>query len=274
MSKPSLSPHHHIRYVDSHIHLDRYTDDDAAALLERASQAGVGAFLTIGVDRASSRRAVALAGRFGTQYGVYAAVGLHPAFLSTAGTTSIDRDIEQLSILAQSSPAHIVAVGEFGLDTLDVTAALDTQLYAFATQLQLANDLGLPMVIHVQGEQAIARAQDLYAAAPARLGAVVHYFVGDLPQARRWLDLGCHISVGRPVTRQANAGLRAAIASPALPLDRLLIETDTYPLPGRVTEPAHVVTVAAEVAALKDLPIEQVAHQTTANFMRLFRLTA
>jgi TatD DNase family protein len=267
-----ISPHHHIRYVDSHIHLDRYTDDDAAALLERASQAGVGAFLTIGVDRASSQRAVALAVRFGARYSLYAAVGLHPAFLPT-GATSIDRDIEQLSILAQSSPSHIVAIGEIGLDTLDATAALDTQLYAFATQLQLANDLGLPVVIHFQGAQAIARAQELYAAAPARLGAVVHYFVGDLPQARRWLDLGCHVSVGRPVIRQENASLRAAIASPTLPLDRLLIETDTYPLPGRATEPADVVTVAAEIAALKDLPTEQVAHQTTTNFMRLFQLT-
>src|SRR5437899_9373542 len=117
--KPSLSPHHHIRYVDSHIHLDRYTDDDAAALLERASQAGVGAFLTIGVDRASSQRAVALAVRFGTQYSLYAAVGLHPAFLPTVGVASIDRDVAQLSILAQSSPSHIVAIGEIGLDTLD-----------------------------------------------------------------------------------------------------------------------------------------------------------
>ncbi|MGZ3599690.1 MAG: TatD family hydrolase [Ktedonobacterales bacterium] len=271
--KPSLSPRHHIRYVDSHIHLDRYTDDDAAALLERAAQAGVGVFLTIGVDQPSSQRAAVLAGRFGARYSLYAAIGLHPAFLPT-DAASIDRDVAQLCTLAESSPSCIVAIGEIGLDTLDATAALDTQLHAFATQLHLANDLGLPVVLHVQGEQAIARAQEHYAATSARLGAVVHYFVGDLPQARRWLDLGCHISVGRPVTRQENAGLRTAIASTALPLDRLLIETDTYPLPGRATEPADVVTVAAEIAALKDLPMEQVAHQTTTNFMRLFRLTA
>src|SRR5690242_12273580 len=139
--------------------------------------------------------------RFGAQYDVYAAIGLHPTFLFTSGIASIDRDIEQLSILARSSPAHSAAIGEIGLDTLDATAAFDTQLHAFATQIQLANDLGLPVVIHVQGAEAIARAQQRYAATPARLGAVVHYFVGDLPQARRWLDLGCYISVGRPITR-------------------------------------------------------------------------
>lgn len=268
----SLSPHHPIRYSDSHIHLDRYTNDDAAVLLNRAAQAGVGAFLTIGVELPSSQRAVALAGRFGSQYGVYAAVGLHPAFLPADDNASIDRDVTHLSILTHSSPSSIVAIGEIGLDTLDATAALDTQLHAFASQLHLANDLGLPVVIHVQGDVAIARAQEQYAATPAQYGAVVHYFVGDLSQARRWLDLGCHISVGRPVTRPESASLRAVIASPALPLERLLIETDTYPLPGRTTEPADVIIVAAGIATLKHLPREQVAQQTTANFRRLFRL--
>lgn len=271
--KPILSPHQHTTYVDSHIHLDRYTNGDAAALLRRAAQAGVRAFLTIGVDQASSLRAVALARRFGAQYGVYAAIGLHPTFLPTVDAASIDRDVAQLRILAQSSPIPIAAVGEIGLDTLDATAALDMQLHAFVTQIHLANDLDLPVVIHVQGDDAIARAQEHYAATPAQRGAVVHYFVGDLPHARRWLDLGCHISVGRPATRPENTSLRAAITSPALPLDRLLIETDTYPLPGRTTEPADVVAVATAIAALKDLPLEHVAQQTTTNFTRLFRLS-
>ncbi len=269
---PSLSPHHQARYADSHIHLDRYVDADAAALLERAAQVGVGAYLTVGVDLLASRRAISLAERFGARYGVYAAVGLHPAFLATSDARSIDRDLEQLRSVAQSSPARVVAIGEIGLDTLDAAASLDMQAHAFAAQLHLANDLALPVVIHVQGAEAIARAQALYATTPARLGSVVHYFVGDLAVARRWLDLGCHISVGRPVSRLEHAGLRTAIASADLPMQRLLVETDTYLLPGRTTEPADVVAVAAEVAALKGLPLEQVAHQTTANFMRLFRL--
>lgn len=267
----SLSPHQS-RYADSHIHLDRYADADAAALLERAAQVGVAACLTVGVDLPASRRAITLAERFGARYGVYAAVGLHPAFLATGDPRSIDRDLGQLKSVAQSSPARVVAIGEIGLDTLDATVTLDMQVYAFTAQLHLANDLGLPVVIHVQGAEATARAQALYATTPARLGAVVHYFVGDLAVARRWLDLGCHISVGRPVARLEHADLRAAIASADLPMERLLVETDTYPLPGRTTEPADVVAVAAEVATLKRLPREHVAHQTTANFMRLFRL--
>lgn len=270
---PPLTPHHQSRYVDSHIHLDRYSDDDAAALLARAAQAGVEAFLTVGVDLPASRRAITLAERFGAHYGVYAAVGLHPAFLASDDPIPIDRALEQLRLVAQSARARIVAIGEIGLDTLDAAVPLDTQAYAFTAQLRLANDLGLSVVIHAQGAEAIARAQALYATTPARLGAVVHYFVGDLAETRRWLDLGCHISVGRPVSRMEHANLRAAIASAALPMERLLVETDTYPLPGRTTEPADVVAVATEVATLKGLSLEQVARQTTTNFMRLFRLT-
>lgn len=267
------SPRHLPIYADSHVHLDRYGDEAIAAMLDRAVDVGVRAFLTIGVDVPSSRRATELAERFGPRYGVSAAVGLHPAFLSTAGAASIDQDIEQIERIAHSSQARVIAVGEIGVDTLDAAVALDTQLHAFAAQLQLANDLNLPAVIHVQGAEAIAHAQALYRATPARLGAVVHYFAGDLAQARRWLDLGCHISVGRPITREENSSLCAVIANPALPLERLLVETDTYPLPGRTTEPADVVAVAAAIAGLKRLPLEQVAHQTTGNVMRLFRLT-
>ena len=78
------SPRHLPIYADSHVHLDRYGDEAIAAMLDRAVDVGVRAILTIGVDVPSSRRATELAERFGPCYGVSAAVGLHPAFLSTA----------------------------------------------------------------------------------------------------------------------------------------------------------------------------------------------
>ena len=102
--------------------------------------------------------------------------------------------------------------------------------------------------------------------APVR--AVVHYFVGDATLAERYLELGCSISVGKPVTRAAEAALRAAATR--LPLERLLLETDTYPLPGRATEPRDVSLVCATIAALRDLTPHQVAASTTENFLRLF----
>ena len=93
---------------------------------------------------------------------------------------------------------------------------------------------------------------------------------GGLASACRWLELGCTISVGRPVTRLENIALRKA--AEAIPLERLLLETDTYPLPGRTTKPANILQIAEAVAALKHISLETVAEQTTANFSRLLRI--
>jgi len=136
----------------------------------------------------------------------------------------------------------------------------------------------VPLILHQQGQsaelhcQAILQKMRQKRGQAARLGipVIVHYFVGDLPGATRWLDLGCALSVGKPITRPENAALREAVA--AIPLERLLLETDTYPLPGRTTEPAHLLQIAQAVADLKHLPIETIAEQTTVNFCRLLRV--
>jgi TatD DNase family protein len=80
--------------------------------------------------------------------------------------------------------------------------------------------------------------------------------------------LGCHISVGKPVTRPDRVELRKAVRR--IPLDRLLLETDTYPLPGRTTEPRDVVEICRAVAELHGVSFEEVAEATTANYLRLF----
>jgi len=98
-------------------------------------------------------------------------------------------------------------------------------------------------------------------------GAVLHYFVGEAELARRALDLGLFLSVGKPVTRVENEHLRRAVAT--VPLDRLLLETDSYPLPGRTTEPADVGLVAMAVARLLGRPVETIAEVTTANLLRM-----
>jgi TatD DNase family protein len=263
--------------VDSHVHLDRYTDAQCAAMLDRAAAAGVRALLTAGMDEASSRRAIALAQRFGTSHGVVAAVGWHPAALPAraaapeALATTIAASLAQLLAAA---PAQVVAIGEIGLDTVEGRAPLAIQAGVFRAQLRLAHDRGLPIVLHIRGADAIEPAQRMLATAGIGAGMVVHYFTGGLVEAQRWLALGCHISVGRPVTRATEAALRAAIASPDVPLARLLLETDTYPLPGRRTEPAAVAGVAAALAALKHLPASEVARRTTINFRDLFLRTS
>lgn len=255
-------------FADSHVHLDRYTDEEVAALLLRARQRGITRFLTVGVDLASSERAILLARQ---HPGVFAAVGLHPMYVQESFRAERVRYQERLQALARSAPA-VVAIGEAGIDLLDAWAALDAQRAAFRLQLHLAYDMKLPLILHNQ--RADAHCQELLQEVEREHGQaiafIVHYFVGDLASAARWLDLGGMLSVGRPVTRPENIALRAAVAS--ISLERLLLETDTYPLPGRDTEPAHLAEIARAVAEIKRLPIEQIAEQTTANFCRLLRV--
>jgi TatD DNase family protein len=255
-------------FADSHVHLDRYTDAEIAALLLRARQASVTRFLTIGVDLASSERGIRLARQ---HPGLYAAVGLHPAYLDADFSSNASVYRTRLQALAQRSP-EVVAIGEAGIDLIDAQAPLDMQRLALRLQLQLAHELGLPLILHNQGADTHCQ-EMLHAemqATERAIGVVVHYFVGDLASAKRWLDLGCFLSVGKPVTHPENSALREAAAS--IPLERLLLETDTYPLPGRTTEPAHIAQIAQAAAAIKQLPIAKIAEQTTANFCRLLRI--
>ena len=257
-------------FADSHIHLDRYTDAEAAALLAQAQQAGVSRFLTVGIDLASSEHAILLARQHA---GLYAAIGLHPTYLAEDFTSQMAHYQERLEALAQRSP-KVVAIGEAGIDLVDAQASLEMQRRVFRLQLHLAYDLKLPLVLHNQGADAHCQKvlQTTKEERRHALDVIVHYFVGDAASAARWLALGCYLSVGRPVTRPENAALREAVA--AIPLERLLLETDTYPLSGRDTEPAHISQVAQAVAEIKQLPLEKIAEQTTANFCRLLHVSA
>jgi TatD DNase family protein len=250
-----------LTFADSHVHLDRYSAAEGSALLQRAGEAGVAYFLTVGVDLASSEQAVLLAQ---AHAGLYAAVGWHPLYLGPGFSL---HDQTRLYELARQYP-EAVAIGETGIDLAEAQAPLELQQQAFHLQVQVAQRLGLPLILHQQ--KAESYCQDILKAAGAGKGVIVHYFVSDLASACRWLELGCTLSVGKPVTRPENIALRKAVA--AIPLERLLLETDTYPLPGRTTEPADVRQVAEAVAALKDIPLETVAEQTTANFCRLLRI--
>lgn len=240
--------------ADSHVHLDRYRPADVAEMLDRARSAGVLHFLAVGVDAASSTDAAALAAR---EPGVRAAVGIHPTRLGP------DWSLDALRALIDQP--GVAAIGEVGLDDGARAAPLHRQRVFFAACLDLAVERDLPVVLHVVGHHARAQAMLV-----ERQGvrAVVHYFQGDRGLADAYLELGCFISVGKPVTRPARAALREAVG--AIPLDRLLLETDTYPLPGRTTEPRDVVEVGQAVAKLQGVGTDAVARATTANYLRLF----
>ena len=274
-----------VRLVDSHVHLDRYTDDEVTAMLARGAAAGVEQLLTIGVDLDTSRAALELARRHPS---ILAAVGIHPTRLAAQESPSPQppphcggegediglfpspsqrggaRGGAFLSALLDQRPA---AIGEVGLD--EKAPDPEGQQRFLAACLGLAADHNLPIVLHVVGAPATHEAALALVRQYPAVRTVAHYFVGDPDLARRYVEAGCWISVGRPATRPSETAVRAAI--PTIPLDRLLLETDTYPLPGRTTEPRDVATVCAAVAELTGQTYEVIASATTANFARFIR---
>jgi TatD DNase family protein len=160
---------------------------------------------------------------------------------------------------------RLVAIGEVGLD--EGAPDLAGQARLLAACVEMARERDLPLVLHVVGGEAIHERALEIVGRPSRVRAVAHYFVGGPELARRYVEAGCWVSVGRPVTRVADRAVREAV--PTIPLDRLLLETDTYPLPGRTTEPKDVATVCAAVAELTGRSYDEVAAETTANFAAL-----
>lgn len=247
---------------DSHTHLnvDAF-DADRAAVLDRARRDGVREMLIVGFDLESSRAALRLAG----ELRLWAAVGIQPHYAAQTG----EGELEQLRRLAEST--EVVALGEIGLDYYRNRAPAAAQRWLFREQLALARALNLPVVIHSREAFADLLA-DLRQAGDGIRG-VMHCFSGTPEHAQAFLGLGLHISIAGPVTYPKAA--KTWQVAREVPLDRLLIETDCPWLPpqahrGQRNEPAYVREVAARIAELRGLSLQQVAEATTRNARALF----
>ncbi|MGB9886942.1 MAG: TatD family hydrolase [Moorellales bacterium] len=255
--------------VDSHAHLDdpRFRAD-LAAVIERARAAGVRWIVTVGTDLSSSRQAVALAHRYPE---IVAAVGFHPH----EARHFQEQDLEELAALATDS--RVVAIGEIGLDYHYNYSPPEVQRRVFERHLELAERLGLPVIVH--DREAHRDAEELLVRqGPSRRG-VVHCFSGDRAMAERLLDQGYYLSLAGPVTfPRAKEHFRRVLA--VVPTDRLLVETDSpylspVPYRGQRNEPARVALVAAGVAELLGLSPEELIRRTgeaSANLFSLSRL--
>ena len=249
-------------YFDSHSHMDdRRFDDDRDGIMDELKSHGVGLLMNVGCDLASSERSVALAERYPF---VYAAVGSHPDDADHVDGRLLDR------YRALAGHEKVRAIGEIGLDYHYEDVPRARQIIAFEQQLELAEALKLPVIVHER--EAHGDAMDIVRRHPDVRG-VFHCFSGSKELALWLVERGWYIGFTGVVTFK-NAR-RAVEAVQALPLDRILIETDCpymapEPYRGRRNDSRYVPLVAAKIAELKGISPEEAGNITTENAKRLF----
>jgi TatD DNase family protein len=246
-------------WTDSHCHV-QWVEGGTDAALRRGRDAGVAAFVVVGTDGASSNEAVEAAARHDD---VRATVGLHPHEAS-----QLAHELPLLRDLA-TAPG-VVAIGETGFDFHYEHSGRDEQETAFRTQIRLAHELGLALVIHSREawDETFRVLEE--EGPPAR--TVFHCFTGGPAEADRALELGTHLSFSGIVSFKGADDVRAAAAR--CPLDRVLVETDApylAPAPhrGKENEPALLGLVGEALAAAMGRPVEDVAEATVATTARV-----
>ncbi|HKJ25069.1 MAG TPA: TatD family hydrolase [Myxococcota bacterium] len=259
-------------WLDSHCHLtaDEFADD-RPAVLARAREAGVATMLAIGSGYGAARLAEA-ADFADAHAGIHATAGVHPH-----EAAELDDGVKARLRETLARPG-LVAVGECGLDYWYENSPRAAQREAFAWQVALARELGLPVSIHVRdrGDDAYAELLDLWRGeGRGDVEGVLHCYTGSLDFARRGLDAGLSVSFSGIVTFKKAGELREVAR--ALPLDRLLVETDAPFLApeghrGKRNEPAWVGRVGETIAELHGTSVAAVAEATSRNARRLFRL--
>jgi TatD DNase family protein len=246
--------------IDTHAHLDACADP-AETVLERARQAGVTRVLAVGTGIESSRTALRVAA---DEAGVYAIVGVHPHEAAGPDAERLD-DLRPLL-----SDPHSVAVGETGLDFYRDYAPREPQRALFAAELELAAELGKPVVVHTR-----AADRETASMLEAFAGTVVLHCFSSPPLLDAALERGYYVSFAGNVTYKNAYDVRAAAR--VVPGNRILVETDSpylspQPRRGRPNEPANVVHTLAALADVRGEDAGELERTIDANAAAAFGL--
>lgn len=256
--------------IDTHCHLDAAEfDADRHEVIEAAERAGVGAILIPAVDVRNFSVVRTLAHEI--KGGAYA-LGIHPMYVRYAKP----QDLESLRHAVEQSMGdpRFVAIGEIGLDffvqEIATGEAREQQEYFYAAQLDLAEEFGLPVLLHVR------RSQDVllkHLRKRSRIGGMAHAFNGSLQQAQQFVDLGFALGMGGAMTYSRALQIRRIATD--MPLDALVLETDAPDIPpswlveDRRNTPREVARIADALAALRGLDRQQIIASTGAVAMRV-----
>jgi TatD DNase family protein len=250
--------------TDTHAHLaDERVLPVVDEVVARAAAAGVDTLVSIATDADDAAVCVALAERFP---GVWATAGVHPHQAAHAGEAAF------AAVRALAAHPKVVALGETGLDYHYDFAPRDVQHRVFERHLALAEETGLPVVVHCREADDDVRA--FVRAWRGRATGVLHCFAGDRAMLDEAVEAGWYVSFSGMITFKRYDGADLVRAVPA---DRILVETDTpylapVPFRGKPNEPAHVRITAARAAEMRGVSPEDFAAQTTANARAFYRL--
>ena len=258
-----------MKIFDTHAHYDDDAfDEDREKLLDESFGEGktVSNIANIGCDIESSRESVRLAERYDYMYAVVGVIPHHVGDMTEA-------DLEELRRLAKESE-KVVAIGEIGLDYHYDEPSKEKQFKWFSTQMELAKELGLPIVIHSRDA-----AQDTYElmkkAHAEEIGGVVHCYSYSEEMSREFLKMGFYFGIGGVVTFKNSKKLKRAVES--IPISNIVLETDSpyltpSPYRGERNNSGYLPYVVSEIARLKGMTEEEVAEITYENACRLYGL--
>jgi TatD DNase family protein len=253
--------------ADSHCHIDLAPfDQDRESVLADCKRLGVNHLLVPGLSLQRMKKLLALKQCF-PQLDICA--GFHPYFLNEIQPGQWPSQLLAMQALIKKHQEDIVAIGEFGLDG-SLPLAMDFQQQVFLDQLELAQSLRLPVVLHHrQSHNELIR---LIKHHKFSRGGVIHAFSGSYQIAKTYIELGFYLGIGGTITYPRGKKTRDAIAD--IPLEHLLLETDAPDMPlcgfqGQRNSPTQLPIIAEALAALKHIDVEQVARATSANYNSL-----
>ena len=247
--------------IDSHIHLDSEVySDDLPEILIKADQSGVRKMITPGTSLESSAECIRIAQE---NDGIYAAVGVHPHDADNAADDFVKR-LEEMS-----SDETVVAIGEIGLDFFKNYSSDESQIKVFKAQLELAEKLNLPVIIHNRDSDA---EMEKCLTENRNIRGVVHCYTGGIDFAEKLLSMGYYLGFTGIITF-GNEELIEVVKM--IPKDRLLIETDgpyMTPVPhrGKRNEPAYLKYIAEKIAQIKNMSIGELSETSSENCFNLF----
>ena len=254
-------------FIDTHAHLtDKAFQGEVDEIIKLSNEMGVEKIITSGFNLSSSFDACCLAERYKN---VYASIGFYPENITELN----DETYQELYKLSKRE--KVVAIGEIGLQYTEGCQDKEKQKEGFLKQLQLAHEIGKPIIIHCRDAygdmmELLKKNKNLLS-----YGGTFHCYCGSSEIAKEAIKLGLHISVGGVSTFKNAEKLKETIKN--IPLEKLLLETDCpyltpHPFRGKRNSPAYIPTIAENLASLKGAKVDEIAKVTSENARRLFNI--